>query len=590
MKKIILLIVLLLVMQLWSQVTPRLSKSPGSAPAGAYDEKEIMKKQAERYTAQRKYEKANLIYSELIEKYPEDWQIVEALLNNLMRVSSFEQAGKLLEEKKGIIPEYNYLRLKIPMLLKDGNTKAAFQLGDDYLQNNKNNVNVYQDMSQIYSGSRQFEKAAEVLLKVRNVTKDDYLFTLDLARNYQSEEKNDLAAEEYLKHLEKNANYLHYVMNNLKGMLNRDKNVIKTVKKVRDSSDNKEVMEAYALCLAYIDDYDEALLQYQELEDIKLLDFAEELYKMGNYAIALKAYDQYENRVDEPDLQSEAQIAKAEIYLKQRDYQQAETELMLVYNNKKILQGKYRYRTQTAKSARLLLADLTMRLDRPAEDVIKYLEEAAKFTLNDKERKEIEFSIIDYHIKSGDFQAAGEQLGKLLKTEEPGTDIFKQSIYYTWQIALMQKDTLADSLLGELILNQPDSRLTTQALYLTQIMTSLPEEFHERLYEAWRLQGLYKTQAALAILNDIFELSGNDEIQLLAAEWEEDDLSLSIFWWQQEFENELLSEYAAMQIMENTASDSLKQEIITDFLKENPQSVFAPRFRNELTRLLAGGK
>jgi len=141
-----------------------------------------------------------------------------------------------------------------------------------------------------------------------------------------------------------------------------------------------------------------------------------------------------------------------------------------------------------------------------------------------------------------------------------------------------------------LILNQPDSRLTTQALYLTQIMTSLPEEFHERLYEAWRLQGLYKTQAALAILNDIFELSGNDEIQLLAAEWEEDDLSLSIFWWQQEFENELLSEYAAMQIMENTASDSLKQEIITDFLKENPQSVFAPRFRNELTRLLAGGK
>ncbi len=591
MKKAVLLILIVIMMSLWSQVTPRLSTSPGSASSGAYDEKEIMKKQAERYSAQRKYEKANLIYNELIEKYPEDWQIVEALLNNLMRVSSFEQAGKLLEDKKGILPEYNYLRLKIPLLLKDGETKAAFQAGDEYLQKNKNNVNVYQELSQIYSGSRQYEKAAEILIKARNVTRDDYLFTLDLARNYQSEEKNDLAAEEYLKHLERNANYLHYVMNNLKGMLNRDKSVIKTVKKVRDNTDNKEVMEAYALCLAYIDDYDEALLQYQGLEDIKLLDFAEELYKMENYTIALKAYDQYEKRVDEPDLQSEAQIAKAEIYLKQRDYQQAETELMLVYNNKKILQGKYRYRTQTAKSARLLLADLTMRLNRPSGDVIKYLEEAAEFTLNDKERKGIEFSIIDYRIKSGDFQLAGEQLRRLLKTEESGTDIFKQSIYYTWQIALMQKDAAADSLLGELILNQPDSRLTTQALYLTQIMTSLPAEFHDRLFEAWRLRGLYKTQAALAILNDIFELSGNDEIQLLAAEWEEEeDLSLSVFWWQQDFENELLSEYAAMQIMETTVSDSLKQEIITDFLKENPQSVFAPRFRNELTRLMAGGK
>ncbi|MCF7911220.1 MAG: tetratricopeptide repeat protein [Candidatus Cloacimonetes bacterium] len=586
---IIVIIILVLVNTLWGQQVQGLSRANANKPESVYDEKEIMKKQAERYSARQKYEQANTIYRELMEKYPDDWEIVEDLLTNLMRVSNFEETAEILELKKDALPQYNYLKLKIPLLIRDGETKEAFRLGDQYLKEFKNNVNAYLEMSQIYSGSRQYEKAAQVLEDARKVTKDDYLFTLELARAYQNQSQNQQAAAEYLKHLERNKNYLHYVMNNLKGILNRDSTVIKTIKQVRENTDNKEVQEAYALCLAYLKNYQEALIEYQQLDEIKLLNFAEELNKTGNYDVALQAYQQYELRVDDPDLKAEVQIAKAEIYLQQHKYDLAENELMLVYNNEKLLSGKYRYRTQAAKVSRLLLADLCIRLDRSPKMVIKYLTEAAQYALNDMQRKEIEFAVIDYRLKTGDLDTAGAQLAELLTDEEPGTDIYKQSIYYTWQIALMQQDALADSLLGELILSLPDSKLTTQALYLTQIISSLPEEYHPQLFEAWRLHGLYKNQAALAILTDIYELSGDDEIQLLAAEWQQDiDSSLSLIWWQKDFENELLKEYADLQILQQTTPDSLRQEFITDFLKENPQSIFAPRFRNELSKIIKG--
>ena len=590
MKKIGLILILVIIAStLWGQQVQTISRANASKQQNAYDEKTIMTKQAERYAARRKFEQANTIYRELMEKYPDDWEIVEDLLNNLMRVSKYKETSRVLEEKKDIIPPYNYLRIKIPLLIRNGETKEAFKLGDKYMEDNKNNVNVYQDMSRIYSGSGQYEKSSEVLEEARKVTKDEYLFTLDLARSYQSQSENNLAAIEYLKHLERNKQYLHYVMNNLEGILNRDKNVIKTVKQFRESTENMEVIEAYALCLAYVGDFDPALKQYQILDENKLLNFAEELNKMGNYEVALKAFKQYETMVDEPDLQANVQISIAKIYIRQFKYQLAEDELMLVYNNKKLQTGKYRYRTQSAKLSRLLLADLAIRLDKPSQSVIDYLNEAAEYARNEMQRKDIEFKVIDYRIKSGDLDEAGKQLTKVLSDEEPGTDIYKKSVYYTWQIALMQQDALADSLLGELIINLSDSKLTSQALYLTQITSSLPKEYHEQLFEAWCLRDLYKNLEALDILTEIYDLSGDDEIQLLAAEWEEDfDNAGAISWWQKEFENPLLHEYADLQLMQHTESDSLKREYITDFLKENPQSIFAPGFRNEYNDINKG--
>lgn len=76
---------------LFAQFTTAKDKQPRSG----YDEKEIMKKQADRYTAKRDYERANTILRELMEKYPDDWELVEKLLTNLMRVSKFDETEEL---------------------------------------------------------------------------------------------------------------------------------------------------------------------------------------------------------------------------------------------------------------------------------------------------------------------------------------------------------------------------------------------------------------------------------------------------------------------------------------------------------------
>jgi len=72
--------------------------------------------------------------------------------------------------------------------------KKPSKLGDKYLADNKNKRECLSGYVRIYSGSRQYEKSSEVLEEARKVTKNDYLFTLDLARSYQSQSEHNLAA------------------------------------------------------------------------------------------------------------------------------------------------------------------------------------------------------------------------------------------------------------------------------------------------------------------------------------------------------------------------------------------------------------
>jgi tetratricopeptide (TPR) repeat protein len=259
---LMLVMIMLFSLQLGGQFTA----APDKQARSGYDEKDILKKQADRVIARREYEKANTIYQEMMTKYPDDWQIVEMQLTNLLRLSKFDDAETLLAAKKAILPEYNYLTIKIPLLISQGEIKEAEKLGDNYIINNKTNIKSYQDLALLFSSSRQYDKASEILLNARSMANDEYLFTLDLSRIYQSAEENDPAIRENLKHLERNKPYLHYVMNNLKSMLNRDRNLIKTIADFAGKSESLEVKEVYALCLAHIGEFEQALEAYRSLE------------------------------------------------------------------------------------------------------------------------------------------------------------------------------------------------------------------------------------------------------------------------------------------------------------------------------------
>ncbi len=54
------------------------------------------------------------------------------------------------------------------------------------------------------------------------------------------------------------------------------------------------------------------------------------------------------------------------------------------------------------------------------------------------------------------YSEAKKILSKILHREEPGSDNFKLSYFYSFQLALMEQDPAADSLLAELIINLPE--------------------------------------------------------------------------------------------------------------------------------------
>ena len=77
----------------------------------AFNEKEIMLKQADMYDNQRYYERAITIYETLLEDHPQDGIVIEKLITDLIRISKITQAEKLFEVKGQYLSGLVYVRL-----------------------------------------------------------------------------------------------------------------------------------------------------------------------------------------------------------------------------------------------------------------------------------------------------------------------------------------------------------------------------------------------------------------------------------------------------------------------------------------------
>ena len=311
-----------------------------------YDEKTIYLKQADNLTKRKQYEKANEIYEIILEKFPIDYRVVRKLINNFLITSKLEKAENLLDKHQSIFPEIDKTTLRITILIRKGKPAKAFNLSKNFLKENSGKINYYRVISSVFEQNRQNENAIKILIKARNIAGDEYLFTRELAANYQNVKEYDKAIQEYLKHLEQNKSYFHYVVNRLKRILDDDEKQIKAVEQFVKYSENEQVIEIFALSLAYIGNYEQALLQYDLLDKNKLKNFADEQFASDNFEVSEQAYNQYIQKIKEPNLIADARIKIAQIFILQNNLQEAEKILLQIYNDKELQKVKYRYRTK----------------------------------------------------------------------------------------------------------------------------------------------------------------------------------------------------------------------------------------------------
>ena len=120
------------------------------------NEKEILLKEASRFSLRRQYEKAIFIYKDLEQKFPDDYEISEKLIENYFFTSRIDEAEKLLEDKRVIFPEINYVKLKTSVLLIQSKVKEAEKLSGNYLSKNSRKINNYKLFASIFQRYRQY--------------------------------------------------------------------------------------------------------------------------------------------------------------------------------------------------------------------------------------------------------------------------------------------------------------------------------------------------------------------------------------------------------------------------------------------------
>ena len=544
---------------------------------GQLNEKEILKKQASSMISRRQYEQANRIYEKIMEDYPVDASTAELFITNLMRMSKFDQAEEKLIQYNSILPDLAIMRLKLPILLGRGNFKEARKTALAFLNNNKGNIIFYHNIAQIFSQYRQNETAIEIYEMVRNIAKDDYLYTRELAQSYNNAGSYEKAIVEYFKLLEKQSGYSNYILNRLQTILQEDEKYIKTIKLESKDHPETNARELYALCLAAIGEFEQALLQYDELDAEKLSTFARKMKIAGNLDVAELAYKRYLKKVKSPPKSANARIELAEALIMLNRFSDAKEMLLLVYNDKEIKKSNYKYRTKANRQCRELLADLVLREKGNEEEVISYLEEAKHYTFNQVERNEIEFKIINLLMLIENYEESKLRLANILKTEDPGSDTFKKGFLYSYLLAVFQKDAAADSLLGEIIINLPEDEAANDALLLANIIPEMNPDDVDKFLAAYRQKLIYRVDEAITLLQEMYDNSNNEEMLFLAGEWareaDKDDLAITFF--SHQYKDEIIGEYAQLQLTEITADSKMKNE----FLLSNPQSVFSPKFR-----------
>lgn len=552
--------------------------------AADFNEKEIYLKQASQLTLRRQYDKANEVYLRLLTDYPGDTEIVLKLVTNYINLNKLPEAEKLLTENRNGLPALDYTQQMIIILLAQAEMARAETLAKDFLHANPGQVNAYRTIGAAFERYRQYEQATTFYLQARQITKDDYLFTRELANSYENMKSFSLAIPEYLKHLERNQAYFHYVLNRIKMMLEEDSNQIHTLRKFSSTSQDPQVQEILALALAEIGNYQEALQEFAKLPPEKTLDFAEALAFQEKYEHALNAYHNYLDRETAPDLQADALIKIAEIHLVLNEFDTAEIILQQLRKDQTLQDRKFRYKTRANRYCRELLAALAQYRDQPLATVIDYLNEAKEFANNAREKKEIDFKIVHLHTMNENYQEAGSLLAEVLKNEEKSTEIFKQGYFYAFLLALMQNDPQADSLLSELLINLPESPYTNDALYLTVTSGSLEDIPKTAFLAAYRQNQLLKCNEAITQLVQLSEETGQEEFLIIAADWAAqcDSTAAARELFSREYSNEDLSQYAALNQVKLTSDKEARYILITEFLKTWPHSVFAPAFRTML--------
>ncbi len=549
--------------------------------AGQYNERDILSQQAYQLLGQRQFAEAEKLFTQLLEKYPDDSNSVLQLLNIHFQTSQLDKAEKLLTQYRRILPENQAAEQEILLRVMQGKPDEAWVLAQAHLIRTGYTENTYRLLASYFERRGFYDQMLLLYEDARARRGNPELFRLEIANAALNYRLFDRALNEYLSFLEKNPANLYFVNNQCRAILNEEPQRISTIGEFSSRSDNPVIKELYANALLAQNRGREALEVYMSLPRERLAAFAEQQYVSFNDEVALAAFGHLEAGSAEPVERNQYRLRQAAIQYRNGRHAATDSLLEAIIADPQMRERQNHQRRNVNLDAHRLMAENGLSLNRDTKAAAVWYEEARKFCATGYDRQNIDLALVRLELIDQEFDAA---LTRLDKVAEP--KLLEVRDYLRFQAELLRGNTdIADSLMNEYVISHPGGIYVNDAIYQMMFVLGLSGADLARFHTASRLM-LLGDPAAVDSLKHIFDNSGDEELLTLAVEWSmllaERGKALELL--DHDWQDPVSAEYASLLRFNLSEDGEAAQRYARDFLKANPNSIFAPKFRQSLSR------
>lgn len=554
-----------------------------SSPAwGQYNEREILTQQAYAQLGARQFAEAEKIFLQILEKYPNDTNSVLQLMNVYFQTSQLDKAEELLKRYRRSLPENQATEQEIQLLIMRGKPEQAWNLSQAYLQRQNYGEGNYRLLASFFERRGFFEQVLRLYRDARKQLGKPDLFRLEMANSALNFRQFDVAVSEYLTWLEQNPPNLYFVNNQCKTIIKEDPSMLRVIGNHVRGRDSEVLRELYANILVSQQEYLQALEIYKQLPLDKLIRFANEQFTAQNDRIALPAFEYLASLDGEAFDRNEYKLRQAQIQFRNGNYGNSAQILLQISADPQMRERQNLFRKGVNLATRKLLAETALATAKDIPAALDWYSDARQFCNNKFDLQDLDLAVVRLLIIQQDYDRARQ---KLLQVREPRHGETRDYLLFT--LELMRGNTeLADSLMNDYLIAHPSGVFANDAIYQMMLVLGLQETDKESFFGANRLMML-RDPAAIDSLQSVFLRNGDEELLILASEWAillaRQDKAKTLL--EHEWQDEVCAEYAALLKLVLTTDGEREQLMARDFLKNNPDSIFAPKFRQSLSRM-----
>lgn len=503
-------------------------------------------------------------------------------MNVYFQTSQLDKAEELLKRYRRSLPENQGTEQEIQLLIMRGKPEQAWNLSQAYLQRQNYGEGNYRLLASFFERRGFFDQVLRLYRDARKQLGKPDLFRLEIANSALNFRQFDVAVSEYLTWLEQNPPNLYFVNNQCKTIIKEDPSMLRVIGNHVRGRDSEVLRELYANILVSQQEYLQALEIYKQLPLDKLIRFANEQFTAQNDRIALPAFEYLGSLDGDAFDRNEYKLRQAQIQFRNGNYGSSTQILLQISAEPQMRERQNLFRKGVNLATRKLLAETALATAKDIPAALDWYGEARQFCNNNYDLQDVDLAVVRLLIIQQDYDRARQ---KLLQVREPRHGETRDYLLFT--LELMRGNTeLADSLMNDYLIAHPAGAFANDAIYQMMLVLGLQEADKESFFGANRLMML-RDPAAIDSLQSVFLRNGDEELLILASEWAillaRQDKAKTLL--EHEWQDEVCAEYAALLKLVLTTDGESEQLMARDFLKNNPDSIFAPKFRQSLSRM-----